>query len=126
MTNLGVLAARFRGWPQKRAWFSLGRWGKLINIVAVLYGGLMLLNIGIWQSEIFGDFGGEGRAFTNPTIDTFIKPFGNAIAGMPAWPIFETLVGLLLVVGAIYYTVAIRGHAADIESDEVTGEATIG
>ena len=86
----------------------------------------MLINIGIWQSEIFGDFGGEGRAFTNPTIDTFIKPFGNAIEGMPAWPIFETLVGVLLVIGAIYYTVAIRGHAADVESDEVTGEATIG
>jgi urea carboxylase system permease len=126
LTNLGVLAARFRGWPQKPAWFSLGRWGKLINIVAILYGGLMLINIGIWQSEIFGDFGGAGRAFTNPTIDTFIKPFGTAIEGMPAWPIFETLVGVLLVIGAIYYAVAIRGRAADVESDEVTGEATIG
>ena len=53
----------------------------------------MLINIAIWQDpSLFGDFGGDGRAITNPTIDTFIKPFGNEIAGMPAWPIFETLV----------------------------------
>ena len=96
LTNLGVLAARFRGWPHKPAWFNLGRWGKLVNILAIVYGGLMLLNIAIWQDpNLFGNFGGAGRAFTNPTIDTFIKPFGNTIAGMPAWPIFETLVGVL-------------------------------
>ena len=92
--NIGVLAARYRGWPQTPAWFSLGRWGKLVNILAILYGGLMLINIAIWQDpNLFGNFGGDGRALTNPTIDTFIKPFGNEIAGMPAWPIFETLVG---------------------------------
>ena len=128
LTNLGVLAARFRGWPQKPAWFNLGRWGKLVNIMAVLYGGLMLLNIGLWQDRgLFGEFGGEGRAITNPTIDTFIKPFGNEIAGLPAWPIFETLVLVLLVTGAVYYAVSVRGRAEDIETaDAVTGEAVIG
>ena len=71
LTNLGVLAARFRGWPHKPAWFNLGRWGKLVNILAILYGGLMLINIALWQDPgLFGDFGGEGRAITNPTIDT--------------------------------------------------------
>ena len=45
----------------------------------------MLLNIAIWQDPgLFGDFGGAGRAITNPTIDTFFKPFGNEIAGLPA------------------------------------------
>jgi hypothetical protein len=127
LTNLGVLVARFRGWPHKPAWFNLGRWGKLVNIVAILYGGLMLINIGIWQdSNLFGDFGGAGRGITNPTIDTFIKPFGNAIAGMPALPVFETLVATLLIVGAIYYAVAVRGRAADVEESVVTGEALIG
>ncbi len=33
---------------------------------------------------LFGNFGTTGRAITNPTIDTFIKPFGNEIAGMPS------------------------------------------
>jgi urea carboxylase system permease len=126
LTNLGVLAARFRGWPHKPAWFNLGRWGKTVNVLAILYGGLMLLNIGLWQDKgLFGEFGGDGRGVTNPTIDTFIKPFGNEIAGMPALPIFETLVITLLVVGAVYYAVAVRGRAADIEADVATGEATI-
>src|SRR6187397_1075252 len=104
LTNIGVLNARFRGWPHQPAWFNLGRWGKLISVLAILYGGLMLINIGIWQDpNLFGLFGGDGRAITNPTIDGFIKPFGNEIAGMPAWPIFETLVGVLLLLGILYY-----------------------
>ena len=128
LTNLGVLAARFKGWPHTPAWFNLGRWGKLINIAAIVYGGLMLINIAIWQDPaLFGDFGGAGRGITNPTIDGFITPFGNAIEGMPAWPIFESLVITLLVTGAIYYAVSVRGRAADVEGvDPITGEATIG
>ena len=127
LCNIGVMVARFRGWPRSPAWFNLGRWGKLVNIIAILYGGLMLLNIAIWKdSGLFGDFGGDGRAVTNPTIDGFIKPFGNAIAGMPAWPIFETLVIAILLLGAIYYAVSVRGRAADVEVDLATGEATIG
>jgi urea carboxylase system permease len=128
MTNLGVLAARLRGWPRKPAWFNLGRWGMPVNILALVYGGVMLLNIAIWQDpNLFGNFGGAGRALTNPTIDSFLKPFGNEIAGMPALPIFETLVLTLLILGAIYYAVSVRGRAHDVESaDEITGEATIG
>jgi urea carboxylase system permease len=128
LTNIGVLAARFRGWPQTPAWFNLGRWAKLVSVLAILYGGLMLLNIAIWQDpNLFGNFGGSGRALTNPTIDTFIKPFGNEIAGMPAWPIFETLVIVLIAFGALYYAFSVRGRAHDVESaDMITGEATIG
>ncbi|HEX7949288.1 MAG TPA: amino acid permease [Candidatus Limnocylindrales bacterium] len=129
LTNLGVLVARFRGWPHTKAWFNLGRWGKLVNVLAIVYGGLMLFNIALWQDPgFFGDFGGAGRAVTNPTIDGFIKPFGNAINGLPAWPIFESLVATLLVLGAIYYAVSVRGRAADEEgeADTVTGEAVIG
>jgi amino acid transporter len=128
LTNLGVLAARFRGWPHSPAWFSLGRWGKLVNVLAIVYGGLMLLNIALWQDPgLFGDFGGAGRGITNPTIDGFIKPFGTAIDGLPAWPIFESLVVTLLVLGAIYYAVSVRGRAHDAEgADAVTGEAVIG
>jgi amino acid transporter len=127
LTNLGVLVARFGGWPHKPAWFNLGRWGKVVNVAAILYGALMLINIGVWQDPVlFGDFGGAGRAITNPTIDTFIKPFGNEIAGLPSWPVFESLVLTLVVTGAIYYAVAVRGRAADVEGDSVTGEAVIG
>jgi hypothetical protein len=49
------------------------------------------------------------------------------IPGLPAWPIFETLVFTLLITGAIYYAVAIRGRAADTESDPaVAAEGLIG
>jgi urea carboxylase system permease len=127
LTNIGVLAARFRGWPHKPAWFNLGRWGKTVNILAIVYGGLMLLNIALWKDpSLFGNFGGDGRAITNPTIDGFVKPFGNEIAGMPPWPVFETLVLALVVFGAIYSAVAVRGRAADVEADLATGEAAIG
>jgi len=127
LCNLGVAFARRSGWPHKKAWFNLGRWGMPINIAALIWGALMLINIGLWASpELFGDFGGDGRAYWNPLINGLFKVNGQPIDGLPAWPLFESLVGLLLVVGAIYYLVAIRGRAPDIEADSVTGEAVIG
>jgi amino acid transporter len=129
LCNAGVMAARFRGWPHERAWFNLGGWGKVVNLLALIYGGLMIVNIALWADQaLFGDFGTDGRLFWNPFINTFIKPFGNEISGLPAWPVFETLVGTILVFGAIYYVVAVRGTAHDVETqaDQVTGEATIG
>ena len=128
MCNAGVLKARMSGWPHKPAWFNLGRWGKLVNILALIYGGLMVINIALWaDTGLFGDWGTDGRLFWNPMINTFIKPFGNEIAGLPAWPIFETIVGAILISGAIYYGVAVRGKAHDVESaDAVTGEELIG
>jgi len=35
-------------------------------------------------------------------------------------------VGVLLVTGIIYYVIAIRGTAHDVESDAATGETVIG
>jgi amino acid transporter len=128
LCNAGVMAARFRGWPHERAWFNL-RWGKVVNLLALLYGGLMIINIALWADQsLFGDFGTDGRLFWNPYINTFIKPFGNEISGLPAWPVFETLVGTILIFGAIYYALAVRGTRHDVETqaDMVTGEATIG
>jgi urea carboxylase system permease len=128
LCNLGVLFARTKGWPHQRAWFNLGRWGMPVNILALLYGGLMIINISLWTDPgLFGDFGGDGRGYTNPFVNTFLKPFGQELSWMPAWPTFETIIGAILVLGAIYYLVAVRGSAHDIESaDAATGEAVIG
>jgi urea carboxylase system permease len=127
LCNVGVLIARFRGWPRQPAWFKLGRWGKLVNILAIVYGGVMLLNIGLWNDPaLFGDFGGDGRLFTNPFIESFFTPFGQTIEGLPKLPTFETLVAVVLVAGAIYYAISVRGRAADVEADLATGEAVIG
>ena len=126
MCNLGVLAARRRGWPHKPAWFNLGRWGMTVNVLAIVWGVLGLANIALWQADIFGDFGTAGRAFWNPWIDAFITPFGQKLSWMPHWPLFETMIGVLLVFGLLYYLVSIRGRAHDVESDAATGEALIG
>jgi len=126
LCNIGVLAARRKGWPHTKAWFSLGRWGMPVNILAIVYGAIMLFNIGIWQDKgLFGEFGGDGRGFTNPSIGSFLTPFGNKIEGLPVWPTFETIVGLILLTGAIYYFLEVRSRAADIEADAATGEAMI-
>jgi len=126
LCNIGVLMARRRGWPREKAWFSLGRWGMLVNSLAIVYGAVMLLNIAIWQDKgLFGEFGGDGRGLTNPAIGAFLTPFGNTIDGLPGWPTFETIVATLVVIGAAYYLISVRGRAADVEADVATGEAMI-
>lgn len=127
LCNIGVLQARRQGWPHKPAWFNLGRWGMTVNVLALIYGGVMIVNIALWNStSLFGDFGGEGRAYWNPMINSFLQWFGKPLDWLPAWPLFETIVGTLLVAGAVYYVTAVRGRAPDIEADAATGEKTIG
>ncbi|MEP6638795.1 MAG: amino acid permease, partial [Chloroflexota bacterium] len=128
LCNLGVLVARRRGWPRKGAWFSLGGWGTIINIAALIWGGLMVINIGIWTDQgLFGVFGNDLRnTWSNPFINTFLKVGGNLLDGLPAWPVFETTVGLVVIVGVIYYVVAQRGREDHVEADIATGEAVIG
>jgi amino acid transporter len=126
MCNIGVLAARRRGWPHKPAWFNLGRWGMTVNVLAIIYGALGVLNIAIWAStDTFGDFGTDGRLYWNPYINSFFTPFGQTLDWLPAWPLFETMIGLLLVFGALYYVVSVRGRPHDVEGtnpmDEVIG-----
>ena len=36
--NLVIMRARARGWPKIKAPFSLGRWGVVVNVLALLYG----------------------------------------------------------------------------------------
>jgi amino acid transporter len=126
LCNIGVLMARRRGWPHKPAWFNLGRWGMPVNILALVYGGLMILNIALWNdTALFGDFGTEGRAYWNPFINSFLQWFGTPLENLPAWPLYETVVGTLLVFGAAYYLIALRGRAPEAEPDLATGEEVI-
>ncbi len=55
-----MLLARFRGrWPRagRAEGFSLGRWGLPVNLVAVVWGGLMALNIAWPRAEIYNASG---------------------------------------------------------------------
>ncbi|HEY4754056.1 MAG TPA: amino acid permease, partial [Candidatus Limnocylindrales bacterium] len=69
LCNLGVFMARSKGWPHKKAWFNLGGAGLLINIVALVYGALMLVNFALWHNDAFGDWGNALRDLTNPTLN---------------------------------------------------------
>ena len=128
LCNLGVALARRNGWPREKAWFNLGRWGMPLNILALIYGGVMILNIALWHDPgLFGAFGGDGRTYWNPFINSFLQWIDQPLEGLPAWPLYETVVGTLLILGTVYYAVAVRGRKADVETaDAITGEATIG
>ena len=126
MCNLGVLFARLRGWPREGAWFKLGGWGLIINILALVWGGLMIINFALWSDPaLFGNFGSDLRDLTNPSL-TAITSGGEPISWLPDIPFFEGTVLLILIAGIVYYAVAARGRADRVEVDPATGEAVIG
>ena len=101
----------------------------VINIIALVWGAMMIINIGLWTDPIFGVYGNELReTWTNPFINTFLKFQGNVLEGLPPWPVFETVLGVILVVGIVYYLAVERGKVdkQQIEADQITGEAVIG
>jgi amino acid transporter len=135
LCNIGVLIARQRGWPRSEAFFSLKRWGTVINVIALLWGGAMILNFALWQTDLFGAFGtafytlADGtqvplRDLSNPILPE-ISILGQTV-GLPPIPIFELVFLLVLVVGVLYYLATQAGRAEVVEADVATGEATIG
>ncbi len=126
MCNLGVLRARTTGWPHKSAWFSLGSWGTIINVIALIWGGVMIVNFGLWSdSSLFGNFGSSLRDLTNPSL-TILTSGGTAISFLPDIPFYEASILLILVVGLIYYFATGQSRREDrVEADMATGEAMI-
>jgi amino acid transporter len=96
LNNFASLRARMKGWPREKAPFSLGRWGKTINIAALVYGGLMIINF-LW-------FGGLRNGATNYPLGS---PLGfPGLADVPllgGMPIFEFALIVLFGIGAIYW-----------------------
>ena len=92
--NIVIMRARVGGWPRSRAPFRLGRWGLLVNTVALLYGGAMIVNFA-WP-----------RPASNP------KP--NQTGGLlklgflDGIPILWTVVVFIALVGIIYYLIVGR------------------
>ncbi len=142
LCNLGVLIARTRGWPHKGAWFKLGAWGTIINVLALVWGGAMIVNFALWQSDLFGAFGTQTwtipasstgpavaiglRDNTNPLLNT-LSFGGQAQTGLPGIPLFEFTVLTILVTGGIYYFFNERRRlqSETVAADEATGEAII-
>ena len=53
----------------------------------------------------------KAATYWNPFINSFLQWFGQPLDELPAWPLYETIVGTLLVFGALYYVVSVRGRA---------------
>jgi hypothetical protein len=99
-----TLVARLRGWPRKRAYFALGKWGLPVNVLAVIGTGLTFVNVE-WP-----------RAATNPTYNQVAGTTGGLfVKDIPmAW----VLLGVPLLVGVVYYVLRqqqIHAHPTAIE-----------
>jgi urea carboxylase system permease len=98
--NLAILRARLRGWPKTAAPFRLGRWGLVVNILGLLYGGAMLINFA-WP-----------RAASNPTPNQTVvagtQLLDFHISFLNKIPILWTVFAVLAFIGLIYYLVTGR------------------
>ena len=97
--NIVIMRARARGWPKASAPFRLGRWGLLVNIVALLYGGAMLINFA-WP-----------RVASNPKPNQTGGLLSFGLSFLNGIPILWTVVIVIALIGAIYYLIRGRTKA---------------
>jgi urea carboxylase system permease len=109
--NLALLRARLRGWPRTKAPFSLGRWGLPLNLLALAWGGGMLLNFA-WP-----------RPQSNPT--PYQVPDANGHLQLNfGWhwlnnrPVLWTVLVVIAVVGSVYYVLVQSKKPAHLEAPE--------
>jgi urea carboxylase system permease len=89
--NFAVLRARLKGWPREKTPFILGKWGIPVNILALLWGGAMLVNFA-WP-----------RAASNPTPNQTAGSLSTGISFLNKVPILYTVLGVILIIGILYY-----------------------
>ncbi len=112
--NLAFMRARAKGWPKTRAPFSLGSWGKVVNVVAILWGAAMLLNF-LTPSSATSAFDPNAsganylRIFSNPKpvqTDYFVEGeqlVDFKIGFLNEIPVIWTVFSVVIIIGAIYY-----------------------
>ncbi len=112
----GMLVKRLRGqWPRPDhgPYFSLGRWGLFVNVVAVVYGAIVAVNIAWPRSAVYDSLAG--------TKDSS----GHIIPGHWYWQYIALLfIGIVVLVGTAYYMAVyrrkpievLREHAAAVPS----------
>lgn len=107
--NIALMRARLRGWPKTAAPFALGRWGMPLNVLALAWGGGMLINFA-WP-----------RVATNPRPSELPGTLNFHWAWLNHRPVFWTVVIVIALVGAVYFMLVQRTKPAHIEAPE--GEA---
>src|SRR5207245_4361202 len=96
--NIAILIARTKGWPKDQAPFKLAGWGTIVNVLALVWGGSMLVNF-LWPRP---------GSIINPSLSALpnipdLAPLGNI-------PILEATVGGVVVLGAVHSLVAQRSR----------------
>ncbi len=121
----GMLVRRIRGtWPKPDhgPYFSLGRWGFLVNLIAVVYGLVVAINIAWPRSAVYDSLAG--------TKDSS----GHVIPAHWYWQYIAILfIGIVVIIGSIYYFAVysrkpievLREHAAQVPdfTEPAMGEA---
>jgi amino acid transporter len=114
LANLAILQARRRGFfEQREVPFSLGGWGIPINILGLVWGGSMLVNF-MWH-----------RVETNPKPNELegLLEFGGFVDKLP---IQWSVLGAVLILGAVYYGVRHSRIPSPVVSDRAAAaESTI-
>ncbi|MGI9184834.1 MAG: APC family permease [Solirubrobacteraceae bacterium] len=110
----GMLVKRLRGqWPRPDhgPYFSLGRWGLFVNVVAVAYGAIVAVNIAWPRSAVYDSLAG--------TKDSA----GHIVPAHWYWQYIAILfIGVVVAIGSIYYFAVynrkpisvLREHAAEV------------
>jgi amino acid transporter len=96
--NIAILIARLNGWPKESAPFKLGQWGTIVNVLGLVWGVAMEINF-LWPRN--AAVGGQNPPLSALPNVTIGGPIGNI-------PVFEATLGLILLVGAIYFFIAQR------------------
>ncbi len=109
--NLALLRARLSGWPRTKAPFALGRWGLPISVLAIAWGGGMLINMA-WP-----------RAATNPRPKELPGTLNFHWHWLNGQPVLWTVLVVILIVGGLYYGLVQRTKPAHMQApeDEVPG-----
>jgi amino acid transporter len=105
--TVAIMRVRLKGWPHEKGEFSLGRWGMLVNALAILWGLGMLVNFA-WHRVATNP-----KASEIPGLDFWNSGFLNSV------PILWLILGAVLLIGSAYYLV----RRAQIPSPVVTETA---
>jgi urea carboxylase system permease len=122
--TMGMLVRRIKGtWPRAEhgPYFSLGRWGFAVNLIAVVYGAVVAINIAWPRSAVYDSLAG--------TKDSA----GHVIPAHWYWQWIAVLfIGIVFLIGTAYYFAVyrrkpievLREHAAAVPT--LAGETPMG
>ncbi len=115
--TVGMLVRRIKGtWPRAEhgPYFSLGRWGFLVNLVAVVYGAVVAINIAWPRSAVYDSLAG--------TKDSS----GHIIPAHWYWQWIAVLfIGIVFLIGTAYYFAVYRRKPIEVLREHAAAVPTL-